>query len=285
VIEISHAAALAGGVTAGDTSGYPVTLSAPGSYVLTSDLTVPDVNTSGIEVTTVDIVVIDLNGFAIRGSNTCTGCPVTSCTGGSGRGVYNTGTTRGIGIREGSIQGMGSLGVDITGNAELERVLISSNGGRGARVAGALVVREAAFGNNGGDGVYMDPGFPGLVHDSLATCNLDEGMELGTGCTVTNNTTLSNGGDGIAVQNGSTVTGNTVVGNVGIGILGFDGVTVLGNTVRLSLNLGMYLTGTGGFGNNVFTCNNSAGACTNGSQVLGGLPLGTNVCGTDTSCP
>jgi hypothetical protein len=286
VVEISHAAALAGNVTAGDTANYPVTLSAPGSYVLTSDLTIPNTNTSAIEVTTVEIVVIDLNGFTIRGPNTCTGCPVTSCTGGSGRGVYNTGTTRGISIRDGSIQGMGSLGVDITGNGHLERVFINSNGGRGARVgSGALVAREAGFASNGGDGLYMDPGFPGLVHDSIASCNLDEGMELGTGCTVTSNTTISNGGDGIFLSSGGTASGNSVVGNVGIGIFGGDGVTVVGNTIRLNLNYGLATGAASGYGNNVLTCNNSVSVCTNGTQVFGAIPLGTNICGTDTTCP
>ncbi len=40
VIEISQTQAEAGGVTSGDTPGFPVTLSAPGSYRLTSNLDV-----------------------------------------------------------------------------------------------------------------------------------------------------------------------------------------------------------------------------------------------------
>ena len=47
VIEINQARALAGGVTAGDSAGFPVTLSASGSYRLTGNLTVPS-STSGI---------------------------------------------------------------------------------------------------------------------------------------------------------------------------------------------------------------------------------------------
>ena len=40
-IEINQAKALAGGVTATDAPGFPVTIDQSGSYLLTSDLTVP----------------------------------------------------------------------------------------------------------------------------------------------------------------------------------------------------------------------------------------------------
>ena len=46
-------------------SGFPFTISAPGNYVLTSDLMVP-VNTDALVLDTSQ-VVIDLNGFSIVG--------------------------------------------------------------------------------------------------------------------------------------------------------------------------------------------------------------------------
>ena len=49
VIEINQARALAGGVTSGDTPGFPVIIDTAGSYTLTSDLT-----TSG---TVIDITI------------------------------------------------------------------------------------------------------------------------------------------------------------------------------------------------------------------------------------
>ena len=54
VIEINTAKALAGGVTTGDTPGFPVTISESGSYRLTGNLTVSGGDpstTSGIVVT------------------------------------------------------------------------------------------------------------------------------------------------------------------------------------------------------------------------------------------
>ena len=71
VIEINQAKALAGGVTAGDTATFPVTISEPGSYILTSDLM-----TSGpmIDIT-VGNVTLDLNGFTLSNSGNSTTVP------------------------------------------------------------------------------------------------------------------------------------------------------------------------------------------------------------------
>jgi hypothetical protein len=62
--------AMAGNITPGDTPGFPVTISQPGSYRLDSNLTVPDVNTTAILITA-NNVTLDLNGFSIIGSTQC----------------------------------------------------------------------------------------------------------------------------------------------------------------------------------------------------------------------
>src|ERR1022692_224651 len=79
VVLISQVQALAGNVTPGDAPGFPVTISVPGSYRLSGNLTVPDQNTTAIQIAA-DNVTIDLNGFSILGPTVCTGTPaVTSC--------------------------------------------------------------------------------------------------------------------------------------------------------------------------------------------------------------
>src|SRR5690242_11336971 len=65
VIEINQARALAGGITAGDFPGYPITISVSGSYRLTSDLRAA-VSNDGIDITA-DNVTLDLNGFTVYG--------------------------------------------------------------------------------------------------------------------------------------------------------------------------------------------------------------------------
>jgi hypothetical protein len=72
VIEINNARAFAGGVTPGDTPGYPVTISQPGSYRLTGELRSPTgIGIPGIDITSTD-VTLDLNGFKI--SSSVAGC-------------------------------------------------------------------------------------------------------------------------------------------------------------------------------------------------------------------
>src|SRR5438477_1054895 len=71
VLLIDQNRALAGNVTPGDTPGFPVTISQSGSYRLSGSLTVPDMNTTAIQITA-DNVTLDLNGFSIIGPVACT---------------------------------------------------------------------------------------------------------------------------------------------------------------------------------------------------------------------
>jgi len=77
VIEINQAAALAGGVTPGDTPGFPVTITSPGSYRLTSNLDSP-IGTGAIQIAAIN-VTLDLAGFQVASTNACTGSPPTGC--------------------------------------------------------------------------------------------------------------------------------------------------------------------------------------------------------------
>jgi hypothetical protein len=63
VITIDQAKALAGGITAGDDPGFPVTLSTPGSYRLSGNLSTP-AGTHGILIASPG-VTLDLNGFTL----------------------------------------------------------------------------------------------------------------------------------------------------------------------------------------------------------------------------
>src|SRR3977135_1627429 len=74
VVLIDQNRALAGNVTPGDAPGFPVTISQSGSYRLSGNITVPDLNTTAIHITA-DYVTLDLNGFSINGPAVCTGSP------------------------------------------------------------------------------------------------------------------------------------------------------------------------------------------------------------------
>src|SRR4051794_34078108 len=66
VILIDQQHAQVSGIGPGDGSGFPVTISQPGSYKLTSNLTVASPTSNGI-VIQADNVTLDLNGFSISG--------------------------------------------------------------------------------------------------------------------------------------------------------------------------------------------------------------------------
>ena len=89
VVLIDQNHALAGNITPGDTPGFPVTISQPGSYKLSSNLTVPDADTTAIQITS-NNVTLDLNGF----TETIGGLVATSVTTGL--------TTSTTGVRTGS---------------------------------------------------------------------------------------------------------------------------------------------------------------------------------------
>src|SRR5262245_35297368 len=90
-LEINQACATGPGCFAGDAPGFPVQISAAGSYRLTGNLVVPSENTDAIQVlvlATPTPVTIDLGGHEIRGPVVCSGSPIACVPGsGTGRGI------------------------------------------------------------------------------------------------------------------------------------------------------------------------------------------------------
>ncbi len=64
VIEINQTCAVNTGCSVGDSAGLPVSITNPGSYRLTSNLTTGSKQVTAILITTSDVTV-DLNGFTI----------------------------------------------------------------------------------------------------------------------------------------------------------------------------------------------------------------------------
>lgn len=100
VVEINEARALPGSVTPGDLPGYPVTLDQPGSYQLTSDLSVSGPNDDAIQITASDVSV-DLNGFTVRCVDACDGLGV---------GVLAARPAENASVSNGTVRNMGSHG-------------------------------------------------------------------------------------------------------------------------------------------------------------------------------
>lgn len=228
VVQIDQDAAIAGNITKGDAPGFPVTISEPGSYRLYGNLTVTDPNVTAIQITA-DGVTLDLNGFSIIGPSLCSG-PATTCpAAGKGVGIQATGGEgtgpRGVRVRNGSVRGMGMIGVWLPGEGSaVEKVLAERNAGGGFNVAGT--VSDCTAMQNGSFGIDAF-----TVRDSTAQGNLGDGILLnGTGGVASGNVSAFNGGYGIGAPY-STVTRNTVIGNKGFGISVFCPAAILGNTI------------------------------------------------------
>ncbi len=305
VIEISQARALAGGVTPGDEPGFPVKLFEPGSYRLTGNLTVPNTNTGAIEVRS-NQVSIDLNGFSIQGPGTCTGCPVTSCTGGTGRGVYVLSNIEMVSVRNGTIRGMGAEGILLGYQAQIENVIVRDNGARGISFVGSgvAIITASQFVANNGSGVA---GQTLTVKGSKAQCNAGSGIELGEG-EVSGNTSDSNGEYGILLGGGlgGTIANNVATRNSLCGIRG-DRATIVHNSARSNSQCGITSSYSGtvigntldsngatsssgkalnldpavGFSDNVLSNHGSTPWC---DAVSGGIEMGHNVCDGLVSC-
>lgn len=157
VIEINQASVEASG-------GFPYTITEPGSYVLTSNLTVDGGDADGILIQTDDGVTLDLNGFVIEGS------------GSSGVGVSSEKQEpdtqishfRNIELRNGTVRGFG-IGVWVW-TSVIDHVRALDNSSQGIFGFRSRVVNCVAR-NNGADGII------GLsVIDSEATGNQGIGI-------------------------------------------------------------------------------------------------------------
>ena len=246
VVLIDQNRALAGNVTPGDTAGFPVSITQPGSYKLSGNLTVPNSNTSGI-VISASHVTIDLGGFAILGPAVCPGA---SCSGFlDGAAGITVSVANGalvpqynITIRNGTIQGIGGSGIQLAGGGVLvEQIHARGNAVAGIRVsnstpaAGTCIVRQNTVENNAFHGIAIG----GSIVNAL----------------VVENTARRNGASGILLDNGRAVNNISVANG----------------------QVGLYILSTGSYTGN-YLADNVAG------NVLGGVNMGQNLCGA-AACP
>lgn len=303
VIEINQAAATAGGVTTGDTMGFPVTISAAGSYRLTGNLTVNGGNETAILVTHSD-VTIDLNGFTIgclagQGQQACG----PSSPEATGSGIVTTAVSiKNVTIRNGVVRGMGSDGINVY-EGRIENLTVTESGGDGINAQslnnpGTVVFRSTVRDNNQvGVRCYNYC----QVVDSVILNNTLTGIEGQNGLLVTGNTIASNKSGGVLMVNGNItgnrISGNTVNGaycsgsscviadnsvtdNTLNGIVTLGGGLVRGNAVSGNTAHGLNLNASTGYQGNVMTGNNGGSP-----DVTGGVNLGGNACNGTAVCP
>jgi hypothetical protein len=162
VVLIDEAAALAGGVTPGDGPGYPVQLTVPGSYRLSSDLVVPAGASNGVLIES-DDVTLDLNGFTVQGA----GSKFTD-----GIGIWGTN----VEVRKGTVRGFGRHGI-FSVNARCDDCELDSEG---VRIIGVRAI------GNGFNGIRLESQ-GGLVDGCTAFANGNAGINVQGGGTLVQN--------------------------------------------------------------------------------------------------
>jgi hypothetical protein len=140
--------------------GFPITITEPGSYQLTSNLVSLSSNINVIEFFA-DNITLDLNGFSIIGPKTCTGtgntlvCDNSSMTSDA---INSIGIHNNIVVKNGSIKGF-DTGIALNGiGNKIINVTVSENA-EGMLNADGIIVNSIANRN-------FKVGF-GSVHDSL----------------------------------------------------------------------------------------------------------------------
>jgi len=215
-------------------SELPYTISQPGMYRLTGDLSLSTQNTNGITIDA-DNVTLDLNGHALIGPGKAAG------TTGNGIDVptpekYNIAIRNGT-VRDWRLDGVYALPAR---NSQFEALRCYNNGGPGIRAGpGSTASGNTCYSN----GVHGILGYYGsTVTGNSCRDNGYNGIQTSNGVTVSGNTCYSNAGDGINANNGSTVSGNTCYGNGDDGIYVVSGSMISGNTCSSNTGDGIQAT-------------------------------------------
>lgn len=230
VLEI-NAACVADGCFTGDSPGFPVTVGQAGSsYVLTSDLEVPDADTGAIR-SVADNVTIDLNGFTVSGPTTCTGEPVTSCSPiGSGNGIYLAQRNR---LINGQVTGFGDIGVYASPHSFVKNLTVTNNGGNGTDGYEYTIVDSVASLNGEAGFSFRRANGVGDLFRSQAHGNGQAGVELGSGVLRDNRITDNAGVAVLGVASGDFgYAGNYMDGNNSDGTQISTGIAVGCNVIQ-----------------------------------------------------
>lgn len=213
-IELSQTCASNTGCAPGDEPGYPITLTARGSYRLTSDLSVPSHDTNGIEIGS-DDVSIDFNGFGLIGPGTVPIVGMVCTLPGTGTGILATANGGGFVAHDGRVRGMGQDGINVYAqNARIDRMIVERNCGNGIRIGVAGLVIDSQVRANRGNGIEVAA--RSRVRDSIADNNYATGILAGAGSVVTTCVASGNGSSGLdfdLANSGAVAIGNSILAN------------------------------------------------------------------------
>ncbi len=197
VIELNQSCALNTGCLPGDAPGYPITITAAGSFRLTGrlNLRTPPILETAIAVTAGG-VTIDLNGFEIIGPGNCTGFGETlscdSALGGfDGHGIHAPNNDE-ITVRNGMVHNMRGYGIYLDDSGRVSDVQVRRNSLSGIRLQDDGVITGCVATQNAEDGFMVNTG--SVVHASASSSNGSDGLyAFGADVVVTSTSLRDNG--------------------------------------------------------------------------------------------
>lgn len=197
-----------GQIKISQSTGSPINITQPGSYVLTSNFVVTTSTTHGISIGA-DNVTLNLNGHAIIG-------PGKEIAGGDGIYAYEK---HNIAVMNGTVRGFGVRGIYISGtNNQVKDIRAYSNGGNGIMVysstgSSSSTITNCTAHDNGDNGIFA-------TYSTVTNCTANKNDSNGiyaSYSTVTNCTADENDNDGIYALY-STITNCTAYKNTEGGI-------------------------------------------------------------------
>jgi hypothetical protein len=223
---------VAAGCFTGDAPGYPVTITVPGTYLLTTDLAPPgSAFVDAISIPQASPVDLDLGGHTISGGSICGGTPVFECTPAEGRsGIQVGGEGQPVALRlhHGRIRGFTEAvsALDLAAGTRFDGLVVTDNLA-GLKVEAStpdvdIRIVDSVFARNRFTGIGRYIGDTRIhVENCIVSENGAAGIEAAHGSTFVNNRINRNGDVGITCNfaGGGTcaVGGNTLLGNNGGG--------------------------------------------------------------------
>jgi parallel beta-helix repeat protein len=210
-------------------SALPLTISAPGSYYLTRNLTA---TADGTAITvSADNVTIDLNGFTLAGGGT-----------GIRAGIQAPVAQKGLCVRNGTLTGWtnSAIAATLVSGGVFENLRFTGNSGIAALRSGnnATVRACVATGHANSNAVIgtLALGSNSTISDCTVSANSNTGITIDNNGTIVNCTASGNGFDGIEAQANCSVLNCTASTNTGSGIVTQNNCTV--TTCTASANTG-----------------------------------------------
>lgn len=194
-LEISQACAYNTGCFAGDGPGFPVNVSSPGSYLLTSSLDLSAIPARrAIEISASAVgATVDLNGFEIIGAaSDCTGSGASlACSEDVGADGIAAPTPWQVTVRDGTVRNMQGAGVVLGAMGRVEGVSTQYNSDVGISTGQQSLVGDCIAFRNGGDGLNVANA--SVVSDSVSAGNGQFGVDVGADSTVRGVSSRGNG--------------------------------------------------------------------------------------------